>query len=258
MNNSKFKKIAFVCSDTIEAKTSMVKLKEKYGFVSPSNADVIIALGGDGTILETLHKYLKKMVPIYGMNRGHIGFLMNEYSENNLINRLNLANPTKLFPLKIKSYLLNGKIKESLAFNDVSLIRDTRQIAKISIEINGIKKIDQLLCDGCLISTPAGSTAYNLSLRGSVIPVDAKLLALTPISPYRPRRWRGALLPNTVKISLTALERKKRPVRVEADFFELNNISRLEVELDKNQYMDLLFDKGHDLEERIINEQFIY
>ena len=180
------------------------------------------------------------------------------FAFTNLINRVNLANPTKLFPLKIKSYLINGEVKESIAFNDVSLIRDTRQIAKISIEINGAKKIDQLLCDGCLISTPAGSSAYNLSLRGPVVPVDAQLLALTPISPYRPRRWRGALLPNTVKITLTGIEEDKRPLRAEADFFEVKEIKKLEIELDKSQYMNLLFDKGHDLEERIINEQFIY
>ena len=251
------KKIAFVASESKEAQKSLSQLKEKYEFVNPDNADVIIALGGDGTILETLHTFLKKKLPIYGMNRGHIGFLMNEYSEEDLINRVNLANPTKLFPLKIKSYLINGEVKESIAFNDVSLIRDTRQIAKISIEINGAKKIDQLLCDGCLISTPAGSSAYNLSLRGPVVPVDAQLLALTPISPYRPRRWRGALLPNTVKITLTGTEEDKRPLRAEADFFEVKEIKKLEVELDKSQYMNLLFDKGHDLEERIINEQFI-
>ena len=233
-------------------------LKKKYTHVQPSKADIIVALGGDGTILETLHKYLKKKVPIYGMNRGHIGFLMNEYSEKKLLNRLEKSNPTKLYPHKIKSFHKNGKIKESLAFNDVSMIRDTRQIAKLCIEINGIKKIDQLLCDGCLISTPAGSSAYNLSLRGPVFPVDAQLSAITPISPYRPRRWRGALLPNNVKITLTALEEKKRPVRAEADFFEVKNIKKLEIMLDTSQYMQLLFDQGHDLEERIINEQFLY
>tara|TARA_E500000331_G_scaffold332077_1_gene354973 strand:+ start:122 stop:772 length:651 start_codon:yes stop_codon:yes gene_type:complete len=210
MKNIPQNKIAFVASTTPEAMKSIKILQRKYSSVSPSKADVIIALGGDGTILETLHRYLKKKVPIYGMNRGHIGFLMNEYSEKNLLERLDRANPTKLFPLKIKSYLQNGRTEESLAFNDVSLIRNTRQIAKISIEVNNIQKIEKLLCDGCLISTPAGSSAYNLSLRGPVVPVDAQLLALTPISPYRPRRWRGALLPNNVKITLTAHEEKKK------------------------------------------------
>ena len=252
------KKMSFVSSDDSLAINSLKKIKEKYNHVSPSQADIIIALGGDGTILETLHRYFNIQKPIYGMNRGHVGFLMNEYSENELIERINLSIPTKLYPLKIKNFDDKGLIKESIAFNDVSLIRETRQIAKIMIEINGIKKISELLCDGCLVSTPAGSTAYNLSSRGPVIPVDAQLLALTPISPYRPRRWRGALLPNTVKITLTALDNKKRPVRAEADFFEVNNISKIEVSLDKSQYINLLFDKGHDLEERIINEQFIY
>ena len=244
--------------DSKEAKDSLIKLKKKYSHVPPKEADIIVALGGDGTILETLHKFLDKKVPIYGMNRGHVGFLMNEYSETDLLDRLKLANPTKLYPLKIKSFLPKNKVIESLAFNDVSIIRNTRQIAKIKIEVNGTKKIEQLLCDGCLISTAAGSSAYNLSLRGPVFPVDAQLLALTPISPYRPRRWRGALLPNTVKITLTALENIKRPVRVEADSFELNNIKKIEVKLDKSKHMNLLFDKGHDLEERIINEQFIF
>ncbi len=251
-------KIGLVCSGDQTATKSACILKKKYKFVKPAQADVIVALGGDGTVLETLHKYLKQQIPIYGMNRGHIGFLMNEYSENNLLTRLKKSKSTKLYPLKIKSFLNNGSIKESIAFNDVSLIRNTRQIAKICIEINNTKKIDQLLCDGCLISTPAGSSAYNLSLRGPVFPVDAQLLALTPISPYRPRRWRGALLPNNVKITLTALEEKKRPVRAEADFFETNNIKKLEVALDKKQFVNLLFDQGHDLEERIINEQFLY
>jgi len=256
MKNIPQNKIAFVASTTPEAMKSIKILQRKYSSVSPSKADVIIALGGDGTILETLHRYLKKKVPIYGMNRGHIGFLMNEYSEKNLLERLDRANPTKLFPLKIKSYLQNGRTEESLAFNDVSLIRNTRQIAKISIEVNNIQKIEKLLCDGCLISTPAGSSAYNLSLRGPVIPVGAQVLALTPISPYRPRRWRGALLNNDAKITLSAIDSKRRPVKAEADFMQLTDIIKLEIRLEKKLFMNLLFDPGHNLEERIIAEQF--
>ena len=252
------RKISFISSNNSLAKKSLKQLKKKYKNVKPEDSDIIIALGGDGTILETFHRYLREEKLIYGMNRGHIGFLMNQYSEENLINRIKQANSTKLFPLKIKTYDINGNIRKCLAFNDVSLIRKTRQIAKISIKVNNTEKIKNLLCDGCLISTPAGSTAYNLSLRGPVVPVGAKLLALTPISPYRPRRWRGALLPNNVKITLTALETKKRPVRAEADFFEVNDIKKIEVTSDKKNYINLLFDKGHDLEERIINEQFIY
>jgi len=250
------KKIGFVSSDKPEAKKSLKLLKSLYKFVSPDDAEVIVALGGDGTVLQSLHKYLDKKIPIYGMNMGHIGFLMNQFSEKNLEKRLNAAISYKLYPLKIKSIDNTGKVTEALAFNDVSMIRNSPKISKIRIQINGKTRINQLIGDGCLISTPAGSSAYNLSLRGPVIPVDAQVLALTPICPYRPRRWRGALLNNNAKITLTAMESERRPVRAEADFLELTSVKKLEVELDKSQSMYLLFDPGHDLEERIINEQF--
>jgi len=190
------------------------------------------------------------------MNKGFVGFLMNQYSEKNLQKRLDEAIPYKLHPLKIKSFDSNGKVKEGLAFNDVSMIRNSPSIAKIKIQINNKTRIDEFLGDGCLISTAAGSSAYNLSLRGPVIPVGAQVLALTPISPYRPRRWRGALLNNDAKITLLSIENKRRPVRAEADFMEFKNIVKLEIEMDKSKYMNLLFDPGHDMEERIINEQF--
>ena len=190
------------------------------------------------------------------MNKGFVGFLMNQYSEKNLQKRLDEAIPYKLYPLKIKSFDSNGKVKEGLAFNDVSMIRSSPSIAKIKIQINNKTRIDEFLGDGCLISTAAGSSAYNLSLRGPVIPVGAQVLALTPISPYRPRRWRGALLNNDAKITLLSIENKRRPVRAEADFMEFKNIVKLEIEMDKGKYMNLLFDPGHDMEERIINEQF--
>ena len=181
---------------------------------------------------------------------------MNQFSEKNLKKRLDEAIPYKLSPLKIKCFEKNKKIKESLAFNDVSLIRSSSKIAKIKIEVNNKTRIEEFLGDGCLIATPAGSSAYNLSLRGPVIPVGAKVLALTPISPYRPRRWRGALLTNDAKITLYAIDSKLRPVRAEADFMQFENIDRLEIELEKKLFVNLLFDPGHDLEERIINEQF--
>ena len=190
------------------------------------------------------------------MNKGFVGFLMNQYSDKNLEKRLEEAIPYKLHPLKIKSYDVNGKVKEGLAFNDVSMIRSSPSIAKIKIKINSKTRIDEFLGDGCLISTAAGSSAYNLSLRGPVIPVGAQVLALTPISPYRPRRWRGALLNNDAKITLLSIENKRRPVRAEADFMQFKNIVKLEIEMDKSKYMNLLFDPGHDMEERIINEQF--
>jgi len=250
------KKIGFVSSDKPEAKKSLGNLKKIYKNVPPENADIIVALGGDGTVLESLHKYLKKKIPIYGMNRGHIGFLMNQFSESNLEKRLEDAISYKLFPLKITSHFINGKSSQCLAFNDVSIIRNSAKIAKIKIQINGKTRIKEFLGDGCLISTPAGSSAYNLSVRGPVIPVGAQVLALTPISPYRPRRWRGALLNNNAKITLSALEPERRPVRAEADFIEFQNIIKLEIKLDKSKFMNLLFDPGHDLEERIITEQF--
>jgi NAD+ kinase len=249
-------KIGFVSSDKPDAQKSLKKMKENYKCVSPENADVIVALGGDGTMLQSLHKFLHLKKPIYGMNKGHIGFLMNQYLENNLETRLSEAIPYKLAPLRIKCIDKKDKVTESLAFNDVSLIRNSSKIAKIKIEINGKTRIDELLGDGCLISTPAGSSAYNLSLRGPVIPVGARVLALTPISPYRPRRWRGALLNNDVKINLYAIDSDLRPVRAEADFMQFQNIKKLEIELEKQMFVNLLFDPGHDLEERIINEQF--
>jgi len=181
---------------------------------------------------------------------------MNQYLEHDLEKRLSEAIPYKLSPLRIKCIDKKDKVTESLAFNDVSLIRNSSKIAKIKIEINGKTRIDELLGDGCLISTPAGSSAYNLSLRGPVIPVGARVLALTPISPYRPRRWRGALLNNDAKINLYAIDSDLRPVRAEADFMQFQNIKKLEIELEKQMFVNLLFDPGHDLEERIINEQF--
>ena len=226
-------KIAFVSSDKPEAKKSLEILNKIYETVKPNKADIIVALGGDGTVLKSLHNFLKSRKPIYGMNRGNVGFLMNQYSEKNLYKRLSEAISYKLFPLRIKSYHNNGTVKESLAFNDISMIRNSSKIAKIKIQINNKIRIDEYLGDGCLISTPAGSSAYNLSLRGPVIPVGAQVLALTPISPYRPRRWRGALLKNDAKIILFALDSRRRPVRAEADFMQLTDIKKLEIKLEK-------------------------
>ena len=249
-------KIGFVSSEKPDAIKSLKMMEQTYDSVPPEKADIIVALGGDGTMLKSLHDFLHLNKPIYGMNKGHIGFLMNQFSEKNLKKRLDEAIPYKLSPLKIKCFEKNKKIKESLAFNDVSLIRSSSKIAKIKIEVNNKTRIEEFLGDGCLIATPAGSSAYNLSLRGPVIPVGAKVLALTPISPYRPRRWRGALLTNDAKITLYALDSKLRPVRAEADFMQFENVDRLEIELERKLFVNLLFDPGHDLEERIINEQF--
>lgn len=252
----KFKKIGFVSSNKPEAIKALKSLKRLYENVPPNEADVIVALGGDGTVLKSLHDFLKNKIPIYGMNRGFVGFLMNQFAEKNLLKRLSEAIPYKLYPLIIKSYDKKGNIQNGLAFNDVSMIRNSPRIAKIKVQVNNKIRINEFLGDGCLISTPAGSSAYNLSLRGPVIPVGAQVLALTPISPYRPRRWRGALLNNDVKITLHSLDHESRPVRAEADFMEFDNLVKLEIKLDKTKFMNLLFDPGHDMEERIITEQF--
>ena len=190
----KFRKISFVSSKKPEALEALKKLEKLYKNFPPNEADVIVALGGDGTVLKSLHNFLENKIPIYGMNRGFVGFLMNQYSEKKLEKRLSEAIPYKLHPLLIKSFDKNGKIREGLAFNDVSMIRNSPRIAKIKVQVNNKTRIEEFLGDGCLISTPAGSSAYNLSLRGPVIPVGAKVLALTPISPYRPRRWRGKIV----------------------------------------------------------------
>ncbi len=252
----KFKKIGFVSSNKPEAIKALKSLKRLYENVPPNEADVIVALGGDGTVLKSLHDFLKNKIPIYGMNRGFVGFLMNQFAEKNLLKRLSEAIPYKLYPLIIKSYDKKGNIQNGLAFNDVSMIRNSPRIAKIKVQVNNKIRINEFLGDGCLISTPAGSSAYNLSLRGPVIPVGAQVLALTPISPYRPRRWRGALLNNDVKITLHSLDHESRPVRAEADFMEFDDLVKLEIKLDKTKFMNLLFDPGHDMEERIITEQF--
>ncbi len=252
----KFKKIGFVSSNKPEAIKALKSLKRLYENVPPNEADVIVALGGDGTVLKSLHDFLKNKIPIYGMNRGFVGFLMNQFAEKNLLKRLSEAIPYKLYPLIIKSYDKKGNIQNGLAFNDVSMIRNSPRIAKIKVQVNNKIRINEFLGDGCLISTPAGSSAYNISLRGPVIPVGAQVLALTPISPYRPRRWRGALLNNDVKITLHSLDHESRPVRAEADFMEFDDLVKLEIELDKTKFMNLLFDPGHDMEERIITEQF--
>ena len=200
-----FKKIAFVASEVPEAREALGKLSKLYEHINhdPSKADAIVALGGDGLMLQTLHSYLHSGIPIYGMNRGSVGFLMNEYSEEKLLERLGSAEISRVHPLSMVAYDANGKQSRGLAINEVSLFRETYQAAKLNISVDGTERIEELVCDGILVATPAGSTAYNLSAHGPILPLDAKLLALTPISPFRPRRWKGALLPDTAEISIT-------------------------------------------------------
>lgn len=253
---NKFKKIAFVASDVPEAVASLKRLKELYGSAPVQEADAIVALGGDGLMLQTLHTYTNDRVPIYGMNRGSVGFLMNEYSEDNLFERLANATVSIIHPLKMNAINIEGEQSEAIAFNEVSLFRQSHQAAKLQIAIDNKTRLEELISDGVLVATPAGSTAYNLSVQGPILPIESSLLALTPISPFRPRRWRGALLPNHAKITVTALEPQRRPVSAVADHFEVPNIQRVDIEQARQIDLLMMFDPGHSLDERVIIEQF--
>ena len=253
----KFEKIAFVATDMPEAEAARKALSERYGDAAPENADVIVALGGDGLMLQTMHRYMQHRVPIYGMNRGSVGFLMNEYHDDALKESLAAAECATLHPLRMKATLAGGEIQEALAINEVSLLRETHQAAKIRISIDGKTRMEELICDGVLVATPAGSTAYNLS-QGPIVPTDAALLALTPISAFRPRRWRGALLSHRAHVRFEILESEKRPVSAVADHTEFRNVTDVEVEEDGGIELLMLFDPDHGLDERIITEQFLY
>lgn len=251
-----FERIAFVASDVPEAVKARNSLAERYGDTAPSQADAIVALGGDGFMLQTLHRFINDKIPIYGMNRGSVGFLMNDYCEDGLIERLTAANVSRIHPLAMVATDISGKAHKSLAINEVSLFRQRHQAAKLQISIDGKIRMEELICDGVLVATPAGSTAYNLSAHGPIVPITAPLLAVTPISPFRPRRWRGALLPNRVHISIAVLESEKRPVSAVADHFETRNVVRVEIEKARATELFMMFDREHSLEERVLAEQF--
>ena len=250
-------KFAIAAADSEEAQEAKVRLTHRYGSSKPSEADVIVALGGDGFMLETAHEHLGSGKAIYGMNRGTVGFLMNTYDEENLEERLSRAEKVCLHPLRMCAQTLGGGEVNALAINEVSLLRESRQAAKIRIFVDGVQRIDDLICDGIIISTPAGSTAYNLSAHGPIIPIGTPLLAMTPISAFRPRRWRGALLPQSAKVRLEVLEGKKRPVSATADYTEVRDVASVEIFEDRNETVNLLFDPEHNLEERILREQFL-
>ncbi|MTJ80949.1 MAG: NAD kinase [Telmatospirillum sp.] len=250
-------RIAFVAADIEAAQCALACLTDRYGSVPPSEADVIVALGGDGFMLETLHQHIDRHVPIYGMNRGSVGFLLNVYDPERLPERLARAETVRLHPLVMKARTVDGSLHEALAINEVSLLRETRQAAKIRIRIDGRTRLDELICDGVLVATPAGSTAYNLSAHGPIIPMGAGVLALTSISAFRPRRWRGALLPHTAKVVFEILENGKRPVSAVADYTEVRDVTEVEVREDRSTHLRLLFDPEHNLEERILAEQFM-
>ena len=252
-----FKKIAFISSSTSAARTACKRLRKRHGRVSLKQADIAVVLGGDGTMLRTLHKCFGLNIPIYGMNRGTVGFLMNEFKEANLISRLERAKQVRLHPLLMKVQTVSGVIETAYCINEVALLRQTRQAAKLRVRIDGKIRMKELICDGAVVATPAGSTAYNLSAHGPIIPLGAELLAITPISAFRPRRWRGALLRDSAKITLEIQEPKKRPVSAVADYTEVRNVKSVTIIQQKDISLNLLFDEEHDLEERILNEQFI-
>ncbi len=249
--------LALVAADSQPAVEAQARLASLYPPVAPDIADVVVALGGDGFMLETLHTHRERGVPIYGMNRGSVGFLMNEYREEHLIRRLNQADLVAIHPLRMEAEDMHGGRHVAHAFNEVSLLRETRQAAKIRISVDHVERLSELICDGVLVATPAGSTAYNLSAQGPILPIGAELLALTPISAFRPRRWRGALLPHRAQVTFTVQEPEKRPVSAVADFTEIRDVHKVWVREDRSRAALLLHDPEHNLEERILKEQFL-
>ncbi len=251
-------KLALLVSDTETAEAGGALLRARHNFVAVRDADVVVALGGDGFLLHTLHEALlaSDPKPVFGMNRGTIGFMMNEFEESDLPARIDAARAFTLHPLMMTAITVAGETIMSPAINEVSLLRETRQTAKIEIAIDGQVRMEELICDGVLVATPAGSTAYNLSANGPILPLQSDLLALTPISPFRPRRWRGALLPQASIIEFRVLEANKRPVSAVADQREVRDVACVRVVTDKSISLRLLFDPGYALDDRIVLEQF--
>jgi NAD+ kinase len=250
------KRIAFAAADTDLAASARARLIARYGNVAPDQAEVIVALGGDGFMLETLHRILGSKVAVFGMNCGSVGFLMNAFAEDDLPGRIARAQEAVLYPLRMRAVTPDGTEQQALALNEVSLLRQLRQAAKLRVTVDGTVRLAELICDGILISTPAGSTAYNLSAHGPIVPLSANLLPLTPLSPFRPRRWRGALLPSTAHVLFEVLEADKRPVAAVADFTEVRDVLSVAVEENRSMCATVLFDPDQALSERIIAEQF--
>jgi NAD+ kinase len=254
----RYDRIAFVASPGAEAQAALAQLTGLYGNCDPDTADVVVALGGDGLMLQTLHRHMRTGKPIYGMHRGTVGFLMNEFSTHDLHARLAAVRESLINPLLMRATDMHGAVHIHHAINEVALFRQTNQVARLRILVDEHERMPELMADGILVATPAGSTAYNLSVQGPILPINAALLALTPISAFRPRRWRGALLPNTAYVSIEVLDAEKRPVAAVADHDEVRDVRRVEVLSDKTISMRMLFDPGHSLEERILREQFGY
>jgi NAD+ kinase len=249
-------RIAFLASEHEAAQAALAELSERYGNAPPEQAQVIVPLGGDGFMLETLHRFLARGVPIYGVHRGSVGFLMNTYEPAGLPARLARAQSVTLYPLEMLAEDRGGRRHRAIAFNEVSLLRQGRQAAKLRVSVDGVLRVDELMCDGILVATPVGSTAYNLSAHGPIIPLGADILALTPITPFRPRRWRGALLPRSATVRLETLEGDKRPVSATADFTDVRDVAEVTVRETRAVSQTVLFDPEHNLEERILKEQF--
>jgi len=238
------------------AQDAVAELRARYGHMPPEEAEVIVALGGDGFMLQTLHRFMDLRVPVYGMNRGSVGFLMNDYADEDLPGKLDAAKRVAINPLRMRATDATERRHTALAINEVALFRQIHQAAKIRVKIDGVAMLEELVCDGILAATPAGSTAYNLSAHGPILPIRSKLMALTPISAFRPRRWRGALLPWETRLDLEILEWRKRPVSATADHHEVRDVRAVEVEAASEIELQLLYDPGHGLEERLLREQF--
>ncbi len=252
-------KLALLVSPTDAAREAEAILRDRYAWADMKEANMIVALGGDGFMLQTLHGMLgrKRTVPVFGMNLGTLGFLMNDWSETGLEHRIAAAKRFTVSPLRMEAETIDGEIVKSPAINEVSLLRETRQTAKLEVSVNDRVVMPELICDGVLVATPAGSTAYNLSAQGPILPLESGLLALTPISPFRPRRWRGAILPETTTISFRVLDAIKRPVSAVADQQEVRDVSTVRITIDRDQPLTLLFDPDHALDDRITMEQFV-
>ncbi len=251
------RKIHFLASNAEDAQTALRRLVHSYGQSRMDQADVIVPLGGDGFMLSTLHKTQGMGAPVYGMNQGTVGFMMNEYAEADLLARIDAAEQATIHPLRMQVTCRDGSVSSALAINEVSLLRAGPQAAKLRIAINGKLRLDPLVCDGVMVSTPAGSTAYNYSAHGPILPIDANILALTAVAAFRPRRWRGALLPMDAQIVIDVLEPAKRAVSATADSTEVRHVQKVEIGIESSVTHHLLFDSGHSLEERLLREQFV-
>ncbi|MEL6380276.1 MAG: NAD kinase [Pseudomonadota bacterium] len=251
-------KLSFLSGRQPDAETAGTRLRSRYGHHHPDGADIIVAIGGDGFMLEVLRDQFRTNVPVYGLNQGTVGFLMNRYDEDNLIERIETAETAIIHPLTMTAHRKDGSTVHELAINEISLYRQTRQSAKLRIAVNNKVRMENLTCDGALLATPAGSTAYNLSAHGPILPLTAELLALTPISAFRPRRWKGALLPHDAQVGFEVIDPVHRPVAAVADNVEVRDVVRVEARADQSLSLNLLFDQGQSLDERILREQFEY